>query len=280
MPASPLTDATWAGLPLLQCNMDPGPYWLDVDTPVLIFREEPGLIVEVPEHDGRCIEFRQAPLRFDLFASGVEMKAVSDRHATLSLVVVLPPDWLSVHQDTPGEQLELRSKIQFADNELRRLVWRLTTHHRGGEPLGAAYSGAVSRTIVDRVVRLQLADEAQQRREPGLDPEARRLVQDLVDTHLQQPPTAAVLAAKLGIGTSRFVREFKASFKASPHQYIQSRRLLRARELLLATDASLTSIALDTGFANHAHFSTVFRAATGTTPSSYRRAGSGTITQH
>ena len=39
--------------------------------------------------------------------------------------------------------------VQFVDLELRRLVWRLTTHHRSGAPLGHAYNGAVSRTLVD-----------------------------------------------------------------------------------------------------------------------------------
>jgi AraC family transcriptional regulator len=34
----------------------------------------------------------------------------------------------------------------------------------------------------------------------------------------------------------------------------------------------LTTVALETGFASHAHFSTVFRAALGVTPSSYRGA--------
>lgn len=272
MPASPLTDETWAGLPLLQCNMDPGLYRLDVDTPVLIFRDEPGLIVEVPDRDGRCIEFRQAPLRFDLFASGVEMNAVSDRQATLSLVVALPLEWLSVHQDLPGEPVELRSRIQFADSELRRLVWRLTTHHRSGEPLGSAYSGAVSRTIVNRVMKLQLADEARHRGCVGLDREACRLVETLVDSNLQDPPSVAAMASKIGIGTTRFVREFKTAFEATPHQYIQRRRLQRARELLVTSDAPLTSIALDTGFASHAHFSTAFRAEAGVTPSGYRRA--------
>lgn len=280
MPASPLTDESWAGLPLLQCNMDPGLYRLDVDTPVLIFREEPGLIVEVPtEPDGRCIQFRQAPLRFDLFASGVEMKAVSDRQATKSLVVALPPEWLTAHRDAPGEPVEVRSKIQFADTELRRLVWRLTTHHRSGEPLGSAYSGAVSRTIVDRVVRLQLADEARSRGSAGLKAEARSLVEALVDSNLQAPPSVSEMAAKIGMGMGKFVHEFKTTFEASPHQYIQRRRLVRARELLLATDASLTTIALETGFANHSHFSTVFRAVTGMTPSSYRRTGN-SVTTH
>jgi len=44
------------------------------------------------------------------------------------------------------------------------------------------------------------------------------------------------------------------------------------RELLRGTDGSLSTVALETGFASHSHFATAFRAAIGTTPSEYRRA--------
>jgi len=273
----PITDERWSGLPLLMCNMDPGLYRLDVQTPVLITRDDLGTQVEVLNDGPRRTAFRQAPLRFDLFSAGLVMDAVSDRPATKSLVVALPPDWMPADDGVSDGQIRLRARFQFADLELRRLVWRLTTHHRSGEPLGHSYNGAVSRTIVDRVVRLQLALEAREPDRVGLRPEARHLVEVLIEDSLQEPPSAAALAARVGIGLGRFLREFKVTFAATPHQYIQQRRLARARELLRATDASLSTVALETGFASHSHFSTVFRAATGITPSTYRRADS--ITQ-
>ena len=266
----PITDERWSGLPLLMCNMDPGLYRLDVHTPVLITREDLGTRVEVLNDGPRRIAFRQAPLRFDLFPAGLVMDAVSDRPATKSLVVALPPEWMPPDDG----QIRLRPRFQFADVELRRLVWRLTTHHRSGEPLGDSYNGAVSRMLVDRVLCLQLALEARDPDRVGLEHEACRLVESLVDANLQEPPNAATLAARVGIGLGRFLREFKVTFAATPHQYIQQRRLARARELLRGSDASLSSVALETGFASHSHFSTVFRAATGVTPSGYRRAGS------
>lgn len=276
MPATPLTDAHWTGLPLLQCHMDPGLYRLDVDTPVLITRDDPGTQVEVLNDGSRRIAFRQAPARFDLFPAGLVMNAVSDRPAIKSLVVALPDEWMPPADDgVSGGQTRLRARYQFADATLRGLVWRLTTHHRSGEPLGQAYNGAVSRMLVERIVRLQLAADACRPDSVGLEPEARRLVEALIDECLQEPLSAAALAHRVGIGLQRFMRAFKATFAATPHQYLQQRRLQRARELLRGTDASLSTVALETGFASHSHFATVFRAATGTTPSHYRRAGPG-----
>jgi AraC-like DNA-binding protein len=271
MPASPITDAQWTGLPLLQCHMDPGVYRLDVDTPILVIRDDVGTHVQVLNDGQRRIAFRQAPLRFDLFSTGLVMDAVSDRPATKSLVVALPADWLPNEDAAMDGSLQLRSRFQFADAPLRRLVWRLTTHHRGEQPLGSAYNGAVSRMIVDRVLRLQFARDARHPDSTGLRPEARDLVVALVDASLQEPPTTAALAAKVGMGVSRFLREFRVSFEATPHQYIQRRRLTRASEMLRSSDASLSTVALETGYASHSHFSTAFRAATGMTPRSYRR---------
>ena len=271
----PITDEHWSGLPLLMCNMDPGVYRLDVQTPVLITRDDLGTQVEVLNDGARHINFRQAPLRFDLFPAGLVMDAVSDRPATKSLVVALPAEWMPSDDAASDGQIRLRARFQFADGELRRLVWRLTTHHRSGAPLGHAYNGAVSRTLVDRIVRLQLAADARHPDSVGLKAEARRVVESLIDTHLQEPLSSAALAAKVGMGLGRFLREFKVTFAATPHQYIQQQRLQRASKLLRTTDASLSTVALETGFASHSHFATAFRAAIGTTPSDYRRANQG-----
>jgi AraC-like DNA-binding protein len=271
MPAMPVTDDHWSGLPMLACNMDPGRYFIDVVTPMLVIRDELGTRVEVLNYGERRVAFRQAPLRFDLFDAGLQMHALSDRLATKSLVVALPRDWMPFDEGSAEGRVRLRSRFQFNDVGLRRLVWRLSMHHRSGAPLGDLYNRAVSRTIVDRIVHLQLAADARNPDNVGLRPEAGRIVQTLIDGSLQDPPTVAAMAAEVGLGLGRFVREFKVTFEATPHQYVRSRRLMRARELLQTTDAPLATVALETGFASQAHFSTVFRVATGVTPSHYRR---------
>ncbi len=272
MPATPLTDHHWRGLPLLVCRMDPGLYRLEVESPVLVLREDLGTQVEVMSNSGRRLTFRQAPLRMDLFGRGLQMNAVSDRVDTRSAVIALPNAWLPDDPSAAQGHVDLTSRFQFSDAALRRQARRLLAHYQAGEPLGAPYTEALSRNLVDRVVFGQLAADASRSEEAGLSAEAKRFIADLVDAHLESPPTLVAMASALGMGVARFTHDFKLSFGATPHQYLQRRRLARACERLMRTDASLTTIALETGYSSHAHFSTVFRAAMGITPSGYRLA--------
>ena len=79
---------------MLECVMDPGRYDLYMKVPRLIIRESPGTQVEVFGKDGQRVAFQQAAFRFDLFGPGVDIKAISERPATKSLVVALPSEWI------------------------------------------------------------------------------------------------------------------------------------------------------------------------------------------
>jgi AraC family transcriptional regulator len=271
MPATPLTDERWPGLPLLECNMDPGRYCLDMQTVSLIVRDDTGMAVEVLNKEGRRCAFLQAPMRFDLYTPGLQVYATSNRLATKSFVVHLPAEWLPIDYGCAEGHIEIRPRFQFADPVLKRLAWRLRTHHQYGEPLGHAYSEAVSRVLVERLTGLQLATEARDSISAGLSPEARWLVEKLVEDSLHEALSVAMIASKVGMGLAAFARAFKVSFRATPHQYVRQRRIARAQELLTVTDASLMDIAIETGFANHSHFATSFRACTGLTPTAFRR---------
>ena len=79
------------------------------------------------------------------------------------------------------------------------------------------------------------------------------------------------MAALAGTGTAQFLRAFKTSFGLTPYQYVLQRRIDRAKRLLASENPSLTSMALELGFASHAHFTSAFHARTGMTPSAFRR---------
>jgi AraC-like DNA-binding protein len=77
------------------------------------------------------------------------------------------------------------------------------------------------------------------------------------------------LEAVAGLTRYDLARQFRAAFGTSPYRYSLLRRLDRARAALRRGDA-LVDVALDTGFADQAHFSRMFKAAYGVTPARYR----------
>ncbi len=78
------------------------------------------------------------------------------------------------------------------------------------------------------------------------------------------------LAQKTNLSVSSFKREFKKLYNDSPANYIKSKRLERAAELLLISDERITDIAFDCGFNDLANFTKSFHSKYGVTPTNYR----------
>ena len=66
-----------------------------------------------------------------------------------------------------------------------------------------------------------------------------------------------------------FSRSFKAAFGETPHQYLMSRRMERAKALLRA-GATVTDVCMAVGFSSLGSFSTQFKRLVGESPSAYR----------
>ena len=68
-----------------------------------------------------------------------------------------------------------------------------------------------------------------------------------------------------------FQRMFKSAFGISPMQFVQRRRLERARYLLTKTEEPVTSICLAVGFESLGSFSALFKRTFGVSPREIRR---------
>ena len=93
---------------------------------------------------------------------------------------------------------------------------------------------------------------------------------DLIDRDYGEALDVPALARAAFASPKHFIRSFRAAFGETPHQYLLRRRVERAKELLRATDASVTEISLEVGFRSLGSFSTAFRALAGEPPSRYR----------
>jgi AraC-like DNA-binding protein len=103
-------------------------------------------------------------------------------------------------------------------------------------------------------------------------PPARHLLRakDLMDARYREPLEVPVLARAARLSPAHFSREFKRTFGETPHQYLLTRRLERAAELLRNTDRSVAEICFAVGLASVGSFTTSFKRAFAMTPTAYR----------
>jgi len=106
----------------------------------------------------------------------------------------------------------------------------------------------------------------------GLAPWQARKVASYIDTNLGSPLTIESLARIARLSRAHFSRAFRTSFGDPPVAYIIKRRIERAQELMLSTDASLSQITHDCGFVDQAYLCKLFRRFVGESPGTWRRA--------
>lgn len=95
---------------------------------------------------------------------------------------------------------------------------------------------------------------------------------DLVDSRYRDPLDVSALARAARLSPAHFSREFRREFGSTPHQYLLTRRLERAAELLRNTDRSVAEICFDVGLRSLGSFTTSFTRAYGCSPAAYRAA--------
>jgi AraC-like DNA-binding protein len=78
------------------------------------------------------------------------------------------------------------------------------------------------------------------------------------------------MAGLVGLSLRHFRRALNAATGQSPHQFVLSRRIERARGMIATNRFCLADVAAAAGFADQSHMTRVFRQATGVTPSAYR----------
>lgn len=93
---------------------------------------------------------------------------------------------------------------------------------------------------------------------------------DYLDKNFQREIDIPVVAARCGLSAYYFFRLFRAVYGQSPMQFVISKRLNYARNLLLQEHCSVTETAALSGFSDIFSFSKAFRKQFGCSPRSVR----------
>jgi len=154
------------------------------------------------------------------------------------------------------------------------LVWMLLEQMRlelieRREP-SSLFVRSLAQALTVHLVRTYRDPEVMGRRSNALQAYKLRRVIDLMNQRLAEAFCLVDLAEAAQLSEYHFSRLFKRATGLSPSQYFIHLRMDRARQLLLDTDRSIIDIGMEVGYSSPSHFSQVFRAKVGTTPSAYR----------
>ena len=92
-----------------------------------------------------------------------------------------------------------------------------------------------------------------------------------VERHLTESLTLERVARHVYMSPCHLCKTFRRTTGYTFVQYVNARRLARAKELLACTEHSMEHIAAECGFRTASYFSTFFRSKVGVPPMQYRR---------
>ncbi len=95
-------------------------------------------------------------------------------------------------------------------------------------------------------------------------------INEVVELHLFSNLKLDQLAKLSNLSLSSFKREFKKEYNNSPTNYINTRRLEKAKEFLTLTTLTIREIAFEVGFQDSLYFTRLFKNKVGIPPSKYR----------
>jgi AraC family transcriptional regulator len=186
----------------------------------------------------------------------------------------LEPTFLAqvAHESVNPDRVELLLTPKQPDALIQQLVLALKSSLEEYERGSRFYSEAMATALSAHLLRhYSSRNHTFQVYEDGLPKQKLKQAIDYMQAHLGEDLSLSAIAEELGMSQYYFCHLFKRSTGVSPHQYLIRLRVEQAKILLKQRDRTVTSIALECGFASSSHFAKCFRQLTGLNPNQFRK---------
>lgn len=222
-------------------------------------------------YDRRPYEFIVVPPKFPLYG---ESEAAPE-------VLVFVFDFEAIRGDVAAglqvepDLVEPRVIIGAPKPLITELAQRIRRHILSND-VTPGYLRSLCLVMLVEMMRLPESKTINGRSET-LDEKVLDMVLKYIDVNLDADLSLDALAQMSGVVTHSFARAFKRVTGEPPHQYVVTRRIEAARNMLNETGQTIADIAYATGFSSQSHMTSTFKRSLGMTPGQLRaQAGSKT----
>ncbi|GAC1044799.1 helix-turn-helix domain-containing protein [Rhizobium sp. No.120] len=221
------------------------------------------------ECDGRQYRRRQAHGDIDIVPAGLDGWWEDDGDCTI-LRLNIQQELLRSAAEALGrnpDTVSLAPKFQLRDSRIESIAWAIKAEIESPVPSDRTYAEALGLALAIRLVEGS--------RQTSLDVTAtgatltnrqQRCLVDFIEANIDQSLSLANLAATVGLSVSHLKPLFRTTFGMPAHHYVLTRRVERAKSLILSADMPLAEIAVASGFAHQSHMTHWMRRILGLTP--------------
>lgn len=172
--------------------------------------------------------------------------------------------------DTGAEEFLFEGDTDFLVGRSKNISW--AGYGQILSALKISREDPTSAAIADRLVEALLIAALREQPEsllvhPGTDPGIANALKRL-HTNSAYSWTVSELAAIAGMSRANFAKRFRECMQTTPHDYLKSWRMTRARELLMEGQG-VSEVANTVGFSNGFAFSKSFKKKYGTSPTDW-----------
>jgi AraC family transcriptional regulator len=182
-----------------------------------------------------------------------------------------------LHMHREGMHLLFRSPLALVNDDLRlrgaldSIAKELETADAGWREVIQSLVHQTAVYLLRAHINVQRSDEIELSRVGMVDRRLRRAIEFMHDNCGRELKLGEI-ATTAYLSEFHFARLFKKITGATPHAYLASLRVERARRLLAQTDLAIVEIGAQIGYGSQSHFTKIFREATGLTPRAFREA--------
>jgi AraC family transcriptional regulator len=106
----------------------------------------------------------------------------------------------------------------------------------------------------------------------GPQPRWLRSARDYLEARFLEDIRLGEVANMAGVHPVHLAREFRRHYNSSIGEFVRARRIAHASRLLAHSETPIADIAINCGFSDQSHFSSVFKRQMGVTPAKFREA--------